>query len=584
MKIDPNYKFKVAVSKEQLINKTISNAMIGEDTESNMAIREKYGLKSLHFEIRYVTPRELQELLKDGHCMSHIFNSYNAKRRKDDDLPYFSKGSKYIENFVGASCICVDVDHTDEVLMLSYIGKLDLKPTISYTTYSNHQIDQKTGEDKGLRFRMIYVFDDWMDNYYWFRYCGYCLNKYILSRVNPGEELDICNIEATQYFNGTYQKYDPYSDIKESDKDENGNPRFPIKKVKVEYGSSNRIYSLSEFGVTKDGYIEFLKDFCKYMNDDKPQDLPTLKNRERHSVRINRMLEKLTGKRYDLNRELYVNSEGKTKSHFFFTEKATVENVTAEVPEEPVVQKEIETPNKCSGWTYAVLRANPLNKHGFRAICREFHRYELFYRTEPEDGWIQVDKLINGKRYEWIPAPECYIELSNHVLLQGKNRIAQIYIRTLIRRLIKPSAEANELLLNAISDVVYRCENSDGRITPKEIINSVNLAMGYTIEEIKERPEVICHIPYLSQPPKDGILIREVKEDAGNVQSNTDDRNDISVRKYIRYQRIHDVCDPEKTDKENIIIVKDKLGIDISAKTLMRIRKEYGEMKYQHHI
>lgn len=233
---NPNYKFNVSLSTEYFVDKIISGAMIGSSkVEENRQIRKQYGFKAnrgISYIEKEVTCEELTNYLINGHVFCHLFN---PQQRRSDNT--FGSNQKNNENFKGSFIIGVDIDETNYPNAEEYISKLSLKPSLYYTSYSNLQ------PNKGARFRLIYVFDEMIPaNFILFRYFAWKLNQIIINDVNE-EIKDICNLNCSQYFNGTY---------------------IENKDLIVSYGCSNIIYSIEDLKVSNEEYIEFLKNKCYY--------------------------------------------------------------------------------------------------------------------------------------------------------------------------------------------------------------------------------------------------------------------------------------------------------------------------------
>jgi hypothetical protein len=239
------YSFTVSLSKESFIDKETSAAMIGsikhkpnaskkdiEECEKNKRIREKHGWTSgVSFEEHTLTSQELCEFLTTGKMMCHLFN---PQRFKSDGT--FGIEQKKNDNFRGSYVVGLDVDETKFQSISEYLNTLTLKPTIYYSSYSHLQ------EGKGVRFRLLYIFDEMIDSIYKFRYIGTLLTNMV--ERDTGEKFhDKCGRSCSQYFNGTC-KYNT--------------------KLNIEYGNNNLIYSLSDVGYSLDGYVDFLKSGCDH--------------------------------------------------------------------------------------------------------------------------------------------------------------------------------------------------------------------------------------------------------------------------------------------------------------------------------
>lgn len=245
-----NYTYNVSLSLDAYRDKKISGAMIGTTrNEDNREIRKEYGYKAnkgIGFKETTVTSEGLLESLSEGHVFCHLFNP--AITRTDGT---FGSSQKNNSNFKGSYVIGVDIDHTNYNSAEDFVSVLTCKPTFWYTSYSNQQ------EGKGARFRMIYVFNELIQNPYFFRYCAWNLNQSIIADTK--EEIDDdCNLRCSQYFNGT--------NISNPD-------------IIYSSGITNNVYSLSDFNVSESGWLEFLDNGCYYKTNTHKAEILDLYNK-----------------------------------------------------------------------------------------------------------------------------------------------------------------------------------------------------------------------------------------------------------------------------------------------------------------
>lgn len=249
MKIDFNYKFVVSLSADSYKDKIISGAMIGSTKiKENREIRKQYGFKAnsgIGYKETELTAEELLDNLLHGKVFCHLFN---PKHIKKDGC--FSSSEKNDDNFRGSYVIGVDIDETKYRDMSFYYDILSLKPTFCYTSYSNQK------EGKGARFRLIYVFDQLITNKFFFRYCAYCLNQ-IIENETWEKINDTCNLRCSQYFNGT---------------------NIDNPELVVDSRITNYIYSLSDFGISEDGFRDFLANNCYYKTNNHKKEISVLIN------------------------------------------------------------------------------------------------------------------------------------------------------------------------------------------------------------------------------------------------------------------------------------------------------------------
>ena len=256
MEINPNYQFLISISKSSYKNKAETIASIAQK-EDGRKLRELCGMKEkVSFQQVKTTPSGLLERILGGYTFCHLFSGFPANSeqctyvRQDGFFTLSGKSDKF---FQGSYIIGIDIDSTSYVSPRDYTERLSVKPTFWYTSLSNMQTDLETGESKGCRFRLIYVFDELISDKYFFRYCSWCLHKRIEEDVEEKIK-DKCGIECSQYFNGTNRNDSTLS---------------------VDYELTNNIYSLPDINTSEEGYLHFLQEGCYYktLNDSKEKDI-----------------------------------------------------------------------------------------------------------------------------------------------------------------------------------------------------------------------------------------------------------------------------------------------------------------------
>lgn len=233
MRIEPDFKFEVSLSKESFANKVIANAMIGRSTdEKNTAIRKEYGFnRGVSYERVTVTPTTLLTSLTQGKCACQLFS---PKRPRKDGT--FGTTDKRYENFVGAYCIFVDVDETKYKDMRDFIASLSLKPTFAYTSYSNQQ------PGKGARFRLCYVFGKPVKGIFHFRYLAHKVYEKI--ELDTQETIkDKCGLSPAQYMNGVNKHADG---------------------IVFDEFFTGSIFDYSDFSCSDQDFISYLQRYCDY--------------------------------------------------------------------------------------------------------------------------------------------------------------------------------------------------------------------------------------------------------------------------------------------------------------------------------
>ena len=149
---------------------------------------------------------------------------------------------------------------------------------------------------------------------------------------------------------------------------------------------------------------------------------------------------------------------------------------------------------------------------------------------------------------------------------EGRRRI--LFINGIIRRLINPQITFDNLLYNLLYELVYYHSNYGAYniIDKKEIYKIATDVMSKDManyERLRSK-----HKRFMVNPDfciKYGLSKNEVK----NIAS-----------KMIRYNKIGELYDCSKKDKENLEIMKEN-GLEVSLSTLKRWRKKNGIAKYK---
>lgn len=519
MKQDENYTFKVSLSGETFINKEISGAMIGTGKdENNRKIRENYGYdpnRGISFYRVELNSKELLQQLLEGRVFCHLFNPKHY--RKDGS---FGSSEKTNENFIGSYIIGVDVDKTSYNSMKDYIEKLSIKPTLSYTSYSNKQMG------KGARFRLIYVFKELIENPYFFRYAATKLNN-ILEK-ETGELLeDECNKRCSQYFNGT-NRYN--------------------SSIILDYDYTGNIYDLEDIGVSKEEYLEFIKEGAGY--------------RTKTPTRKRELKEILKG-----------------------LEPENIEEGVEEPEREPLCSREL------------IEAMKTLDYNTFMKYNR--WKYKYIYRNDQGEWINETYKELGEKDFT------LYYNVSK--VKDGQKRRKKIFERICLRRVMNPEIDPDTLLFNAFEDR-YRFFEIDKDLDIECLVRNVETALELEIPEIEQMYSK--NLEFLRGRNKSRIILKSgearnevMKEirfskidqyyDKGKtIKENLEllkDKTEVSERTLYRYVKergikifkmqeedIKEYINPKLSRRKNQEILKEN-GIKIKTSTLGRLLKELRE-------
>lgn len=440
MYTNPNFTFTVSICKEPYESKQETTAAIiggdeGKQMRKDLGLKEKIGFKSM-----LTTPSELLQYVLSGYTFCALFSNFPTYRqgktyvRKDG---YFTLSGKSGDFFSGSYCVGIDIDETQYQSAEQFIEKLKLQPTFWYTSFSNQQYDESTGECKGSRFRLMYVFDEEIHNKYFFRYCSYKVHAMVESSTNEVIH-DQCGLKCAQYFNGT---------------------NINDKTLSIDYGCSNIIYSLSDFNITIEEFISFLNDNCKYKS-------PEPKQKKEIKLLKCSIFSKIQDKAATTTTEAVILSALEENEH----------SITESI-----------------NFNFFLVRdANSLEWSVFHEKYK--HHYEYVFRTEKEDWSYITDSFGNNIQFQYCDEDE-YLELKwiPQKLYDGQHRKITLFHRGWLRRIIKPNITPDELLYNLLFDREHFFDNSDEELNVYRLQEIVKNCYKYEIEDYKTRYENIYY-------------------------------------------------------------------------------------------
>lgn len=558
MQTDQDFRIDVSLSKENFIDKTISNAMIGSARKNPefRRIRKEYGFDSrsgVSFEDKYLTQSELLNNLLEGKAVCAVFNP--SKRKKNGGFGSYQKKNW---NFCYSQFIGVDVDKTNYKTPEEYIKKLSLKPSFWYTSYSN-MIWDEVKQYGGPHLRLIYVFSSYIDSPLYFRYCANSLNDIIKKDI--GEKVDECNMRCVQYYNGT---------------------NINNKKLHVNYGITNIVYDVEDIGVNlcelyDTNYIEFLCSGCGYK---------TLTKNKRYE--ICRELNRVSKKDYHYNHH---------NKRFEITQQhSTTINEQAEKDRtlEYEFEYEFEYESNESG-TYS---------SSIQTILYDWDRYstEDFIKCSQ---WIKalkntkyvyrMERDWGNKKYQWVNDDYFSLFLYREKQKDKQRRRINLYERMCLRRVLSPEITKDDMVVNTIIDII-RFFDREGNVLDSDFIKrNIDTCFSQTIEDIKIGFKGTIHYLIKNTKPKRGYILKRGVED--NQEMTYEILDDIYISNYnvkdnFRMIHVHtpynfslstlyEYCDNRgiKTDKDKLTDEEVIELIDLSLPSKNKIHqwfKNYG--------
>lgn len=524
MKKQSNFNFTASISKDIYVNKQQTTSAISGGKKGKKA-RKECGLKDkLCFKEQTLTPSALLKLSLEGHTFCPLFGEFTTPPPKTTYLRkdgYFTMEGKSGQFFQGSYFIGVDIDDT-QYTPQEFVDLLRLKPTLWYTSLSHLQKD-KNGDGKvDDRFRLIYVFDNLIQDKYYFRYCASNLYKMIEEDTQEIIE-DKCGLSCCQYFNGTY---------------------LYGEGLNVDFGLTNQIYSLDDIQVSDEGYLNYLRNNCEYKSLDKVR-------KKNIKDRILTLLSQLGLGDNKQQEDTHLISE------WYKNGRSDNDEVEIDFDQQMIND-------------YYRLSWDEFSEH-YR------HKYPLVYRTERED-WLTLD--LGEKTIKYQICDEDYLELNwiSRMSNDGKrvkrpdgsHRRSTLFHRGWLRRVIKQSITPNELLFNLINDVEYFFDNSDNVLDMSLLTTKVRQCFSNDIEFFINEYSGIYDDTKEKSRKKKLIIHWGSRKD---IKPN-------SLTKELRWQLLDRLYDCSLTLTDNLQILKDsdiaELDKGLSRNTLYRYCRDRG--------
>lgn len=178
---------------------------------------------------------------------------------------------------------------------------------------------------------------------------------------------------------------------------------------------------------------------------------------------------------------------------------------------------------------------------------RQYTKY--YYRVEKEE-WInnQYQKTDdNYFRLFWI----------TNTLHDGNKRRKSLYERMCLRRIINPNITPNELVVNAIIDIIKFCDNTDNLLNSDFIKRNVIKCLELSIEEIEDKYKNTLNYLRTNSKPKKGIIYR----------------TKLSHSKETTYSILDNYYDDELSVNANLDYINNECGYIVKKSTLYNYLK-----------
>lgn len=510
MECNKDFRFEVSISKDAYKSKEETNAATASGDEGK-ARRKALGLTNkICFKEQAVNAEQLLEQILEGHTFCYLFGGFPPNTdektyvRKDG---YFTMSGKADRFFKGTYIVGVDIDDTTYESAEEFISKLSLQPTFWYTTLSNKQKDKNKDGILDARFRMMFVFDRIIGDKYFFRYVSSVIH-HLIEKDTQEKITDPCGKSCSQYFNGTY---------------------YDAPNLIVDFDITNQIYSLSDFNITTNGYLDFLNKNCEY----KDQSLTPLIKKDIQFRRCALL----------------------SKSNVYITNTPTTLPLHPSALDKSAHQKQNSTVVEFD--MRLITSYYNFSFDEFRKRNSHYHHY--VYRTERVDGW-EYFKDIKYQRCN-----EDYIELLwiCEKIPIGGHRPTIILQRAVLRRIMEPSMTPTDLLYNLILDREWNFVNTDDKLSLQKLKDIVKVCFTYNIEELKVAYKDVIDFTREKCCKKKFIIHWTCQ---GKIKAN-------SLAKEMRWEFLDSIYDRTKSVDENLQIFKDssldvELDVGLTRSTL----------------
>ena len=515
-----DYKFNVSLSVENFSDKTISNAMIGsvKDNWKNKEIRKEYGYKrGVSFVQSEVTPHLLLDKLIHGHVFCHNFEPRKTDFRKDGT---FGATGKCNECFTYSNVIGVDIDgKTCYNTVREFIDCLSLKPTFWHTSFSHMT--------KGYpKFRMVYVFEERIENPFWFRYCSSKLINILkgdLGMEKDGDEIDKCvdkaGLNCSQYFNGT--------NIATTEG--------------VEYGISNLIYDLEDIGVGTpfdEDFRYYLIRVCDYSDSQK----------KKHWSDIKSLLNNITDIEY------YYNQKKGIMEDMSCSDDEIIDSIDL-VGDFEITDWDTTSFSDTTNTILYFWDRNIENKENFQRMrvwetTRQNTHY--LYRVEKRT-WEKDLYQVVGDNYFRLP-------FYYHKRTTGQHRRRTLYYRMCLRRVMAPTINRDEMVVNTLIDIMRFFDNGDYVLNSEFIKRKVDECFKMTVSEIEQKLQPLIEYYQTTTHPVDGMIYK-------NKRCHT---------RETKYLILDDYYNATYTDTENLEYMNEVLWFSVSKSLFSEYKAARG--------
>jgi len=179
----------------------------------------------------------------------------------------------------------------------------------------------------------------------------------------------------------------------------------------------------------------------------------------------------------------------------------------------------------------------------------------------------------SNERKLYIDVNDDYMEikLPYRRIKDGQHRKANIFYHCIELRFITPDATYEELLWSALLYLYYHINNTEDPINRTQLKKKVMEALGEDLnkwEDLRRRLLKTFKLNKTEVSKRDGLSTRDACLKANNERA-TDKKNE-------KWEKMLKWYNPDLKDKENIAILKEKEGLDVSDKYYYKFKKANG--------
>lgn len=303
--------------------------------------------------------------------------------------------------------------------------------------------------------------------------------------------IDECSVRATQYFNGTCKD----------------NPHIVLS-----WGVTSNIYSFSDLGLDRNGYIDYLAGYCGYSSYD------------RNNVdRISKELSSLTCRDYMFNRK---------KNRFEHVSPVSLEpDVEMDIFDDFNRNYKDRLPEYGQTAENVLKKWGELNRNDRQDMFKRYSEWNRM-RGNCKYHYRKEKQVWEHDLYQFIDDGYFALKYYNDRIKDGNHRRKKLYDRMCLRRIMYPTINKDEMVFDAIVDILKFFDNDDGVLDSDCIRRNIECCFSQEADVLKEQYSE--YVKWLKRfNPKRGLIYKDRK---GYCKETT-------------YKILDDIYNPELTVK-----------------------------------